>query len=76
MENNYWILLQKMVLDVLKTASKTVDHKTAEATGQFIGNKIADKIVKSKPVSDVNLTDVEENAIPPEKREETLNKLR
>ena len=30
-------------------------HKTAEATGEFIGNKIAEKIVKPKPVSDANL---------------------
>ena len=34
-----------MVLDVLKTASKTVDHKTAEATGQFIGNKLQIKLL-------------------------------
>ena len=30
-------------------------HKTVEATGEFIGNKIAEKIVKPKPVSDANL---------------------
>ena len=33
-------------LDALKTASKKVVHKPAAATGEFIGNKIADKIVK------------------------------
>ena len=30
-------------LDALKTASKTLVHKAAEATGKFIGNKIAEK---------------------------------
>ena len=53
-----------------------VVHKTAEATGEFIGNKIADKIVKPKPVPDDNSRYVEEIFIPPEKREEILNKLR
>ena len=32
--------------DALKTSSKSVIQKTAEATGDFIGNKIADKIKK------------------------------
>ena len=53
--NGYWFLLflrkyWKRVLDtgldVLKTTSKKVAHKAAEATGEFIGNKIADKILK------------------------------
>ena len=30
-------------LDALKTASKKLIHKAAEATGKFIGNKIAEK---------------------------------
>ena len=29
--------------DVMKTASKRAIHKTADATGDLIGNKIADK---------------------------------
>ena len=33
--------------DALTTSSKKVDHKAAEATGEFIGNKIADKIVRT-----------------------------
>ena len=49
--------------NALKTASK---NEAAEATGEFIGNKIPDKIVKP----------VEEMIIPPEKREEILNELR
>ena len=36
----------KTCLDALKTATKNVVHKAAEATGKFTGNKIADKIVK------------------------------
>ena len=35
----------KAGLDALKTATKKVVHKIADATVEFIGNKIADKIV-------------------------------
>ena len=34
----------KTGIDAAKAASKRVVQKTAEATGRFIGNKIADKI--------------------------------
>ena len=34
----------KTGIDAAKTASKRVVQKTAEATGDLIGNKIADKI--------------------------------
>ena len=44
--------------------------------GWFIGNKIADKIVKQKAALIENLKDVEEIIILPEKREEILNELR
>ena len=66
----------KRELDALKTASKKVAHKAAAATGEFIGNKIRVKIVKVKPMSDVNSRNVEEIIILPEKREEMLNELR
>ena len=46
-------------LDALKTDSKKVVHEVAEATGEFIGNKIADKIVKPKHVIDENPRNVE-----------------
>ena len=52
----------KTGLDALRTASKKVVHKAVKATGEFIGNEIADKIVKP----------VEEE----EKGEEMLNELR
>ena len=61
-------------LDALKTFSKKVVHKAAEATGEFLRNKIANKIVKPKHVIDENPRNVEEIIIPPEKREEILNK--
>ena len=59
-------------LDATKTASKKLVHKAIEATGEFIGNKIAEKIVKR----DADLKIVEEINVPPEKREEILNELR
>ena len=66
---------QLLDTDSLKTASKKVVHKAAEAIGEFIGVKIADKIVP-KHVIDENPRNVEEIIIPPEKREEMLNELR
>ena len=72
--NKYRKQLLDTGLDTLKTASKKVPRKAAEATGEFIGNKIADKIVKH--IIDENSRNDEETIIPPEKREEILNKLR
>ena len=71
-ENNYLTLPQKQD-QMLKTASKKLVRETAEATGEFIGNKIADKIIKPKPESYVNSRNVEEIIILFEKREEILN---
>ena len=67
-------------LDALKSASKKIVHKAAEATGEFLGNKIADGVAKSnddniaKPVETPRC--FEDIIIPPEKREEILNELR
>ena len=47
----------KTGIDAAKTASKRVFRKTAEGTGDLIGNKIADKItliVKSKEKEKIN----------------------
>ena len=41
--NKYGQQLLNVGLDVLKTTSKKVAHKADEATGEFIGNKIAQK---------------------------------
>ena len=51
---------------------KTI-HKATEATGTFLGNKFADKIVKQKPKNSRN---VEEIIITAEKWQEILNELR
>ena len=51
---------------------KNLDHKVADeaagATGEFIGNKIGNKIVKQKPVANENLRNFGEIIIPPEQR--------
>ena len=55
-----------------KTAPQRVDQKTAEATGDLIGNKVADKITsigKPKEKEKTKETkEIEEIYIPPEKR--------
>ena len=68
---------RKHLLDTaIKTDFKILFHKTAEATGEVFGNKIADEIVKPKPVSDDNSRNVEEIVIKQEKRQQILNELR
>ena len=37
-------MLKKTTTDAIKTGSKSAIQKKAEATGDFIGNKIADRI--------------------------------
>ena len=37
----------KTAIDVVKTDSKRVVQKTAEATGDLIGNKMADKVTSA-----------------------------
>ena len=61
-------------LNAQKTTSKKVVHKAAEARGEFIGNKIADKIVKPTHVIDEN--QINEIVIPLDKIEQILNELR
>ena len=69
---NYKKQLFDIGLDSLKTASKKVVHKTAE----FLGNKIADAVTKSNDDSIEKHEHFGEIIIPPEKRDEMLNKLR
>ena len=45
----------KSTTDVIETASKRVIQKTAEATGDLIGNKIADKITSVSKKSAMEL---------------------
>ena len=68
--------------DVLKTASKRAIQKTAEATGDLIGNKIADKITRvSKTLPQNNSGTNEEQILrerylSPEQRQEIVDHLR
>ena len=63
-----------------KTSGKRIVQKSAEATGDFIGNKIADQIIllgKSKNKEKENeINEPEEIIIPPEKRQQIINNLR
>ena len=66
----------KTELDTLKITSKKEVHKAAEAAGKFIGNKIAEKILKTKTLPAENSRNLEEIIIPAEKIEEIFNELR
>ena len=75
---------KKSTTDAIKTASKRAIQKTAEATGDLIGNKTADKITSiSKKKSnnnnndeDVELTTHKKRYICPEERQQIINELR
>ena len=67
----------KIGIDAAKTVSKRVVQKTAEATGDLIWNKIADKITSiGKPKVKEKAKDIEEIHIPPEKRQKIIDGLR
>ena len=64
-------------MDAVKTKSERVVQKTAEATGDLIGNKIADKITSiGKPKEKEKTKEIEEIYIPPEKRQQIIDDLR
>ena len=76
---------KKSTTDAIKTASKRAIQKTAEATGDLIANKIAEKItsVLKKPSNnnndddeDVEITTHKKRYISPEKRQQIINELR
>ena len=71
---------RKQGTDFAKTAGKKIVQKSAEATGDLIGNKIADKITspeKSRNKEKENETnEVEEIYIPPEKRQQITDDSR
>ena len=58
--------------DTAKAASEKEVHKTVEATGELIWNKIAEKSVKRTPVPEV----FSRNSYSTRKKWGTLNKLR
>ena len=75
---------KKSTTDAIKTASKRAIQKTAEATGDLIGNKIADKttsVSKKKSINDETEVDVE-RATPKkryiflEERQQIIDELR
>ena len=78
----------KSAADAIKTDSKRAIQKTAEATGDLIGNKIADKItsISKKPVKelhnndeteeDVEITTHKKRYISPEERQQIIDELR
>ena len=67
----------KMRIDTAKTASKRVVQKNAEATGDLIGNKIADKITSIGKSKEKEKTEkAEEIYIPPEKRQQITDDLK
>ena len=55
--------VKKSTADGIKTASKRAIQKTAEATGDLIGNKIVDKIrsVSKKPAEELHNNDETED---------------
>ena len=66
--------------DFAKIAGKKVLTKSAEATGDLIGNKITDRITKSarnkeQKEDDRILEETQEIIIPPEKREQIIRDL-
>ena len=67
--------------DFAKIAGKKVLTKSAEATGDLIGNKIADRITKSarnkeQKEDDRIMEGTQEIIIPPEKREQIIRDLK
>ena len=67
----------KTGIDATKTASKWVVQKNAEATGDLIRNKIADKITSLRKIKSKEKEDErQEIYIPPEKRQQIIDDLR
>ena len=67
----------KTGIDAATTSSKRVVQKAAEATGDLIGKKIADKVTSiGKPKEKEKTSKIEEIYIPPEKRQQIIDNLR
>ena len=67
--------------DFAKVAGKKVLTKSAEATGDLIGNKIADRITKStrnkaQKEDDRIMEETQEIIIPPEEKEQIIRDLK
>ena len=61
-----------------KIAGKKILTKSAEATGDLIGNKIADKSARNKEQKEDDriMEETQEIIIPPEKREQIIRDLK
>ena len=73
----------KMSKDFAKTAGKRLIHKSAEATGDLVGSKIANEITsvgkpRSKKEKDKTniMEETQELYIPPEKRKQIIKDLK
>ena len=75
----------KFATDAIETASKRAIQKTAEATGDLVGNKSAHKITSFSKKSTKKLPTVDEDAelathkkryISPEERQQIIDELR
>ena len=67
----------KTGIGAAKTASKKIVHKTAEATKDLIGNKIADQITSvGKSKEKEKTKKAEEIYIPPEKGQQIIDDLK
>ena len=67
----------KTWIDAAKIASKRRVQKTVEATGDLIGNKIADEItLVGKSKEKEKTKKVEKIYIPPEERQQVIDDLR
>ena len=75
---------KKSATDAIKTASKRAIQKFAEATGDLVDNKIADKITSFFKTYTKKLLTIDENVeltthkryISPEERQQIINELR
>ena len=66
----------KTGIDAARTTSKRIVQKTAEATGDLIGNKIDDKITSIDKTKEKETKKTEEIYISPEKRQQVIDDLR
>ena len=83
---------KKSTADAIKTTSKREIQKTAEATGDLIGNKVADKITSVSKKSaaklhskelpnnnnetDLEITTHKKRCVSPEERQKIIDELR
>ena len=76
---NLMDIVKKIGLDAAKTVSKKIVQKTAEATGNYTVNRIADKITslnKPRNNEEEEINELEEIYIPPENRKQIIDDLR